>query len=200
MKTSTANEDLHFKQTCQRLLRIDMGVIPCTILDQEIELDAANLLVEHGLLIYRVDLLLESDDWEPDGYIKLMDDEIDDKFVQHLLMFDITPSVWLRTACLPDVWRSRLSINSISYLNTMSVYREKLNSSSRLSCNNEHACNYANEQMEDSILDSQNFAIEEEAENGNIQLFVCSLLFYFVTFIFQLLHLQGGSTKFLLLM
>jgi hypothetical protein len=76
----TSAEDLRFKKVAQHLLQLDMGIIPSTVLHRKIDIDAANLLVQHGLFIYREDLLVENDEWDSDGYIKLIPEGMDIKF------------------------------------------------------------------------------------------------------------------------
>ena len=122
---STDADDIHFKEAIQRLLRLEMGIIPMEILTSQIEIDAANLLVEHCILVYQTNLLAKSDDWEPDGYIKDMPENMDYDFSSRLARFNITSSLWLETACLPDTWKQRLSPEGIHFLSSISIYRNQ---------------------------------------------------------------------------
>ena len=51
---------------------MDIGIIAITNLEKTIDQATINLLVEHGLLISREDLLMEDYGRDSDGYIKFI--------------------------------------------------------------------------------------------------------------------------------
>jgi hypothetical protein len=170
----TSTDDPRLKKASQHVLERDMGIIPSIILQRKIDIKAANHLVEHGLLIYRDDLLVESDDWESDGYIKLLPEGDELSFVHHLLMFDILPSNWQCTFSIPDEWKERLSANSIDFLNTMPIYREQLNPLQPSQSASERPFDINREQEKDVDFDCENCSVNHGEKNGKN-----SILFFF---------------------
>ncbi len=150
-------DDPRLKKACQRLSQRAMGIIPSILLQRPIDIKAANHLVEHGLLAYKDDLLVESDDWESDGYIKLLPEEGDRLiFLHHLLLFDISP----------DVWKERLSKNSIDYLNAMPIFRKQLNPLQSSQNASERPFDMNHEQEKDVNFDCENCSMNYGEKNG----------------------------------
>jgi hypothetical protein len=120
--------DTRFQEAIQRLLRLDMGIIPMDIIHRRIDVDAANVLVEHGIFIYLSNLFAESDDWEPDGFFKEMSENVNSDLFYRLARFGVSSQVWQTTAGLPDTWKSRLSPHGIRMLRRMPIYGNQLES------------------------------------------------------------------------
>ncbi|CAF1433734.1 unnamed protein product [Adineta steineri] len=118
--------DIPLKRAIDRILGMDMGIIPMVILMHQIDIDAANLLVEHGILIYLEDLFIESDDWDSDGFVKEMPDDMDIDFKGRLARFGLDITSWKNTASIPEVWKSRLSRHGIKFLREMADYHDQL--------------------------------------------------------------------------
>lgn len=127
-KKASKIEDTRFQEAIQRLLRLDMGIIPMDIIHRRIDMDAANLLVEHCIFVYLSDLFAESDDWEPGGFFKEMSEDVNSDLFYRLARFDVSSQVWQTTACLPDTWKSRLSTHGIRTLRRMPIYDNQLES------------------------------------------------------------------------
>ena len=125
-KAKSEISDVRFDKAVQRILRFGMGLIPMEVLQEQIDVDAANLLVEHCILVYHPNLFTESVDWESNGYVKEMPENINIDFMGRLARFGLPWQVWQSTAQLPDTWKSRLSSRGIRALRCMPVYCKQL--------------------------------------------------------------------------
>ena len=107
------------------ILRYSCGVISITGRSR-IELDAAELLVDDLILVGVEDLFKDVDYIDPDGYVKMVPDGMDLVFIGRLLQYNVTWEIYLKSICVPHIWKERLSPKGISYLSEMAFYRELL--------------------------------------------------------------------------
>lgn len=155
-----------FQEAIQRLLRLNIGIIPMKILNTRVDMDAASLLIENDLLVYHKNLFVESNDWESDGFFKEMSENLNFDLSARLARFGVSWQMWKATAVLPEKWKSRLSAMGMQMLRLIPMYYDQLPSESTshgegntsiysvLSKYPVHELSIVNETMKDSDIPS----------------------------------------------
>jgi hypothetical protein len=159
-KQNVSRHELRVKKAAKDLLLRSSGIISMVSLMKNIEIDAANFLVDQCLFLCTDDLFQDVDDTDPEGYIKYVPDDVDFQFIGRLVSYNINPTSYFKNIDLPEVWKSRLSANGIKLLRDMKFYRNILDSSpppessSNIQLINDHNNNERN-QNSSSILRDQ---------------------------------------------
>lgn len=123
--------ELCIKQAAERILKHGSAAIALVCLMGDADMDAANYLVEDCLLQHIDDLFEDSDDLDPEGYIKLVPEEMDTLFISRLLKYNVDPASYFDKITIPKVWKNRLSANGIETLRSMKFYQRILDSNPR---------------------------------------------------------------------
>jgi len=157
----TAHEFRIF-ESAKSILKNSCGVFSTTLYSK-IQIEAAERLVDDHFLVYLEDLFQNVDDIDPEGYVKLVPDEMDLIFCGCLAKYSITWNTYLKSVTLPDIWKDRLSANGINYLSTMTFYRKLLNISSHQSSSNMHVIDHDYGKSEKQFLSNTDdtFLIDE---------------------------------------
>lgn len=120
--------EIQIRQAAEHILKNSPGVISTLFLRKEIDVDAANFLVEECLLLFTDDLFEDRDYVDPEGYVKYMPDSVDMIFFSSLLKYNIDPTTYSEKLTLPKIWKNRLSANGMELLRSMEFYRKILDS------------------------------------------------------------------------
>ncbi|CAF0912387.1 unnamed protein product [Adineta ricciae] len=149
------------------ILRYSCGVM-CITGRTQIEMDAAELLVDELILVCVENLLKDVDDIDVDGYVKMVPDGMDLTFIGRLLGYNVTWESYLKNITVLDIWRERLSPKGISYLSEMAFYRELLNIPSVEPSNDMHAADHDHGEAEKQFSSNiHNTTFNEKSFNLN---------------------------------
>jgi hypothetical protein len=77
---TVSNDELLTKKAAEDILKRSSGNISMVCVSNDIEIDAANLLVDQCLFLSTEDLFEDKDYIDPNGYIKYVPDDIDMSF------------------------------------------------------------------------------------------------------------------------